>query len=58
MENKDLSKEPKAAPEVLDCGGTGLCFEAQADGIPCEELGHACETCDRAILPQPATPKA
>jgi len=28
--------------------GTGaLCPEAQADGVPCEELGRECEECDR-----------
>jgi hypothetical protein len=28
--------------------GTGaMCPEAQADGVPCEELGRECEECDR-----------
>ncbi len=27
---------------------TGLCAEAQADGVPCYELGRYCETCERA----------
>jgi hypothetical protein len=26
----------------------GLCEEAQADGVPCWELGRQCETCERA----------
>ncbi len=30
-------------------GGTGLCSEAQADGVPCTELGRDCEICDRAV---------
>jgi hypothetical protein len=25
-----------------------LCEEAQADGVPCYELGRYCETCERA----------
>jgi hypothetical protein len=29
--------------------GTGaLCAEAQADGVPCFELGRECATCERA----------
>lgn len=27
---------------------TGLCGEAQADGVPCYESGRQCETCARA----------
>jgi len=26
-----------------------LCAEAQADGVPCTELGRDCETCERAV---------
>ena len=26
-----------------------LCAEAQADGVPCWELGRDCETCERAF---------
>jgi len=33
-----------------------LCAEAQADGVPCVEMGRKCETCERAVrerdLPQ------
>jgi len=25
-----------------------LCAEAQADGVPCTELGRKCETCEQA----------
>lgn len=25
------------------------CAEAQADGVPCTELGRECETCERAL---------
>ncbi len=27
---------------------TGLCEEAQADGVPCYEVGRECDTCGRA----------
>ncbi len=30
-------------------GPGGLCAEAQADGVPCTELGRDCETCRRAV---------
>lgn len=29
--------------------GGPLCAEAQADGVPCYELGRECETCERAF---------
>lgn len=29
--------------------GTGLCCEAQGDGIPCQGTDGECETCGRAI---------
>jgi hypothetical protein len=30
--------------------GTGaLCAEAQADGVPCNELGRDCEVCGKAV---------
>lgn len=35
---------------------TGLCEEAQADGIPCYELGRRCECCERARPPLPVPP--
>ncbi len=34
--------------EDAPAGGTGLCPEAQADGVPCDELGRDCEICERA----------
>ena len=39
-----------------DRNGTGLCEEAQADGVPCYEAGRQCETCARA-RPEPETAK-
>jgi len=26
-----------------------MCPEAQADGVPCPELGRSCEVCERAL---------
>ncbi len=34
--------EPRWDPELL-------CSEAQADGVPCTEVGRACAECERAI---------
>lgn len=32
--------------------GTGArCAEAQADGVPCNELGRDCEICGKAVTP-------
>ena len=39
------SKDP------IDRPGTGaLCPDAQADGVPCFELGRDCEQCEQATL--------
>ena len=35
-------------PEDPGWSGTGLCPEAQADGIPCNEVGRDCDTCGKA----------
>ena len=35
--------------------GTGLCCEAQGDGIPCRGTDGECETCGRAM---PTPPQA
>jgi hypothetical protein len=40
---RERRKERKAAPRTHP-----LCAEAQADGVPCYEVGRACETCERA----------
>ncbi|HEV8267415.1 MAG TPA: hypothetical protein VGR00_04245 [Thermoanaerobaculia bacterium] len=32
-------------PLPLDRLGTGLCPEAQGDGVPCEVVGNECERC-------------
>jgi hypothetical protein len=36
------------APPSGEVGYAGLCSEAQADGVPCAELGRRCELCERA----------
>jgi hypothetical protein len=28
-----------------------MCPEAQADGVPCPDLGRSCEICERALRP-------
>lgn len=43
----DKNRTPR---EDAPTGGTGLCPEAQADGVPCHELGRDCEICERAAL--------
>ncbi len=43
-EKKDESRAPVP--------GTGLCPEAQADGVPCTALGRDCEICEEAF-PKP-----
>ena len=35
---------------------TGCCAEAQADGVPCDDVDCSCETCERSRLT--AEPKA
>lgn len=38
-------------PEDPGWSGTGLCPKAQADGIPCPEVGRECDTCGLAAVP-------
>ena len=40
---------PPAKPEPLEPGTGAQCPEAQADGVPCDELGHDCEDCGNAV---------
>ena len=40
----------EARPKQIRETGTGaLCPEAQADGVPCMEIGRDCEICEKAI---------
>ncbi|MCK5688237.1 hypothetical protein KAI87_03150 [Myxococcota bacterium] len=38
--------EALANEDIID--NTGLCGEAQADGVPCEDPTKNCEECDQA----------
>jgi len=42
-EKKDREQGP------LEPGTGAECPEAQADGVPCDELGHDCEDCGNAV---------
>ena len=33
---------------------TGCCNEAQADGVPCDDVECSCETCQRSRLEKPS----
>jgi hypothetical protein len=49
-----MSDDPqKDEYEDAPAGGTGLCAEAQADGVPCTELERDCEICERAYPKKP-----
>jgi len=48
VESSHDSGATLTAPEVA---GTGLCARAQADGVPCTELGRDCHICEHAELP-------
>ena len=46
--------KPEKRPESFEKAplepGTGAqCPESQADGVPCDELGHDCEDCGNAV---------
>jgi hypothetical protein len=45
-ETKKPRKKTAAAPHPL-------CAEAQADGVPCYEVGRHCEECERARTAKP-----
>lgn len=40
--------------ELPEWGGTGLCPEAQADGVPCTVAGRPCDTCAKAVAAREA----
>jgi len=49
MESKKTDEGQAEQPKGGDTPGSGaLCSEAQADGVPCFELGRDCETCEQA----------
>lgn len=45
----DGARDLRASRPPKGAGGP-LCAEAQADGVPCYELGRDCETCEQAYL--------
>ena len=47
---------PEAATPLPLWSGTGLCCEAQGDGVPCQGVDGECEHCGRA-LPIPDSAK-
>ncbi|MDT8437119.1 MAG: hypothetical protein RRA92_10250 [Gemmatimonadota bacterium] len=44
----DARKQAQRVGSVPERALGVLCAEAQADGVPCFELGRDCETCERA----------
>ena len=44
----DSNQDLRVGSSARKAGGP-LCAEAQADGVPCYELGRDCETCERAF---------
>lgn len=47
------SRTPDDARWTWAEAGTGaLCAQAQADGVPCFEIGRACDTCEQAVRPR------
>lgn len=44
----DARSHPRPGRRAPDLSLGALCAEAQADGVPCFELGRDCETCERA----------
>ena len=46
-----MNQNNKSNESVAEIEGTGLCGEAQADGVPCVGTERKCPECDRAIKP-------
>jgi len=44
-----VSEPLRDNPRIPESGPGALCPEAQADGVPCPEVGKACERCERAL---------
>ena len=43
-----MNEHSERRPTCEEIIGTGSCPQAQADGVPCTELGRACEICEAA----------
>lgn len=49
-------KDPPAKRSIPGSVLSACCPEAQADGVPCTELGRNCESCRRAVGAAPTEP--
>ncbi len=47
-EPKPVPKAPGKVAVDAEWRQSGLCAQAQADGVPCSELGRRCEECEKA----------
>jgi hypothetical protein len=56
MASKPNPHDPDRRPpaDFQEWGGTGLCSEAQADGVPCTVAGRPCDTCSKAVAAREA----
>ena len=43
----DVEQDRPAVTKQDGFEGVAMCAEAQADGVPCTELGRRCEECER-----------
>jgi hypothetical protein len=51
-----MTHPPERKPVPIQLAA--CCPEAQADGVPCSELGRDCEVCERAVaMPGSAPPE-
>ena len=44
----------KKSSERMQWKQSGCCGEAQADGVPCDDVECSCETCQRSRLEKPS----
>jgi hypothetical protein len=51
-----MGENPRETKQSCSCGEPKICAEAQADGVPCWELGRKCETCERAYMQRHGEP--
>ncbi len=59
--NKSISRRTArldpGARDAPEWKGTGLCAEAQADGVPCTDVGRSCDVCERAASRSDPAPR-
>ena len=46
---KPVKPPERFEPEPLEPGTGAECPDSQADGVPCDELGHDCQHCGNAV---------